>query len=126
MQKWQPAVYQNRKVSAGYDIRMTLKPDSKTCANRIKEFESSYEMISEGMRLYQEDKKEEALVEYNKALELFPQNAEFLLLRGQVLIEMQRVQEACKDLKEVKRRLIDNVYNDLLPFICAEKTTEQE
>ncbi len=126
MDKWQPAVYQNRKVTTGYDIRLTMTPDSKACANRIEEFESSYEILAEGIRLYGEDKKEEALVEYNKALALFPQNAEFLLLRGQALLEMQRVEEACKDLKEVKRRLIDNVYNNLIPLICIEKEPSPE
>ena len=125
MFKWQPAIYNGKQVSTGYNIRLTLSPTSEACKNRINQFEESYEFANEGIQLYEEKKVDEAIVAYSKALELFPQNAEFLLLRGQALFETERIEEACIDLKEVKRRLIDNVYNKLLPIVCLEKTKEE-
>jgi len=129
MSKWQPATYQGRNITTGYDIRLTLSPTSDGCKDRITQFDESYEKALNGIQLVEEDKREEAVVAYTEALNLFPENAEFLLLRGQVLFELQRLEEACRDLKKVQDRLIKNVYTNLLPAICPEKEeveTEEE
>ena len=118
MAKWTPAKYKGRSVTSAYDIRLAFKPNTPACKGALDNFTKSYELVDEGIKLYQEKSVEQAVEKYNAALALFPQNAEFLLLRGQAFIDLRRIDEACADLTQVKRRLIKTVYNDIIPLIC--------
>lgn len=120
MSKWTPAIYQGRKVSSAYNIRMNFKPNTAACKTQVDNFAKAYELADEGVKLFEAQSIEEAIEKYNAALALFPENAEFLILRGQAFFELQRIGEACTDLQKVKGRLIHTVYNNILPMICVD------
>ncbi|MEM8907730.1 MAG: TonB family protein [Bacteroidota bacterium] len=119
MFKWDPAVYQGRKVSSAYDIRIAFKPTTATCKDQLDNFEKAYLLADEGAQFFNTDSIGAAIEKYDAALNLFPENVEFLLLRGQAYLEQKRIEEACEDLQKIKRRLIKTIYNDLLPMICG-------
>lgn len=117
--KWTPATYEGRPVPAAYDINLTFLPTEKEkCKMEIDKYAQANQVLQEGAQLYDEEKVEEGLAKMTEAVLLFPDNAEFLYIRGQAYLELNRMAEACADLSRVKEILSVNWYDSLLPIIC--------
>ena len=68
--------------------------------------------------MYNEGKKEEGLAKLSEAIDLFPQNANFRYLRGQIYLNEKQNEKACEDLQIAKRVLAGSFLDSLLPLIC--------
>ena len=115
--KWKAAVYQGKSVNGTHDVRMTFKPTYK-CLEIVENYNAATSMLEEGLVLFESEKVDEAIEKFNGAIELFPENPEFLAFRGQALIEAERLGEACSDLKKVRELLYVPWYDQVLPYLC--------
>lgn len=121
MGKWQPATYDGRLVPTTTDIRLTFVPtDTVACASQIARYEQANVLVAEGAQLYEQDQKEEGLARISEGIALFPGNAEFHYIRGQIYMNDNQMSEACTDLTEVKRILAVGWFDNILPLICTQ------
>ena len=65
-------------------------------------------------------------VKLTAALNLFPDNAEYLSLRGQAYLKLDKKTEACADLRKAKETLFSTWYDNLLPILCKEEQEEEK
>lgn len=116
--QWTPATRNGKAVPAPYDISLTFLPEGQQCQQRISEWEKAVDMADEGSRMYNEGQKEDGLAKLTAAIDLFPNNANFLYMRGQAYLNMDRKEEACADFQKVNQMVYIEVVRELLPLIC--------
>lgn len=116
--KWTPAKYQGRAVPAIYEIPVLFEPKDARCAAKVESFKRAGQLAEEGLALFNEGKKEEGLAKLSGAIGLFPENANFRYMRGQIYLNEKQLEAACEDLKVVKRVLGTSFLDNLLPLIC--------
>ncbi|MEM1124640.1 MAG: TonB family protein, partial [Bacteroidota bacterium] len=104
--QWDIAEYEGRKVPAAYSMRMNFEPTAAKCATKITQFEEAQQIAVTGSNLFNEGKKEEGIVELSKAIELFPNNAEYLYARGNAYLDMKNYLGACEDFTKAKEILL--------------------
>lgn len=116
--QWKPAVYHERKVPATFDLSLTFLPEGDKCKTKVDQYNNAVELANEGSRLYNEGQKEEGLAKLSEALTIFPDDGNFLLMRGQAYLDSKMYPEACADL--YKGREISSVtwFDTILPLIC--------
>jgi TonB family protein len=116
--QWEPAIYKGRKVPAAVEYRVNFLPKSGPCTGKVASLEKARTLANEGLNLYEAEQKEEGLAKLNEAVSLFPENAEFKYLRGQMLIDLQRFDEACPDYRYVRKTLNIPEVDQLSIIIC--------
>jgi TonB family protein len=116
--KWKVATFENRKVPAAYDFTLYFEPTAPKCKPAVERFLRAATLAEEGSTLFNDDKKEEGLEKMTQAIALFPGNANFLYLRGQAYLEMNRLEEACADLTQAQDIALTDWYSGILPVIC--------
>lgn len=116
--KWNPAVYQGRPVPAAYDLSMYFQPTAATCQRVVENYQSAIQLANDGQQLISEEKTEEGLAKLSQAIELFPDNATFLFMRGQAYLDLNRLPEACTDLNKAQSIALNDWYSGVLPIIC--------
>jgi hypothetical protein len=116
--RWEYAEYKGKQVPTSMNIRVAMKPDAAQCKNTLNNFEVAYAKINEAIS--QSDKKEydNSLKNFDEAIRLLPYNMETYYLRGLIYMNMQRNDDACKDLSRVKQNLNVNWVDNILPLIC--------
>ena len=70
------------------------------------------------MELFGEGEQEAGLEKMTEAVTMFPKDANFLYLRGQAYLEMNRMDEACADLSQARDIALVNWFDGILPIIC--------
>lgn len=116
--QWTPAVRKGREVPSSCEVAVTFMPDAAKCQQVITNYDRANALAQEGSDLFNEGKQEEGVKKLNEALALFPDNANFLYLRGQAYMNMQRMTEACADFKKVQSMAVIDVVSQLIPVIC--------
>lgn len=116
--QWTPATRNGKVVPASYDISLTFLPEGEKCKQRIAEWQKAMALAETGSQLYNAGQKEEGLAKLTEAINLFPNNAYFLYLRGQAYLNMNRKDEACEDFQKVNQMVFIQVVRELLPLIC--------
>ncbi len=116
--KWKPAIRKGKEVPASLDLGVFFRPDAAKCAQRISQYETAIQLADEGSNLFNEGKQEEGILKLNEALQLFPNNANFLYLRGHAYMKMDKLTEACADFRKVQSMTYIDVVNKLIPLIC--------
>lgn len=116
--KWKPATRKGKEVPASLDMSVSFRPDDAKCAQRISQYETANQLADEGSKLFNEGKQAEGIQKLNEALQLFPNNANFLYLRGQAYMKMEKLAEACADFRKVQSMSYIDVVNQLIPLIC--------
>lgn len=116
--QWTAAKFKEESVGTIYQIPISFRPKGERCMAVVDSFEKAKKIAGEGNALYEEDRLEEALVKWNEAIALFPENTEFLYARGQAYLSANRMEEACQDLTKVKETLVVNWFDPILPLIC--------
>src|SRR5690606_17257439 len=114
---WKPARFQGRTVNSTTDIKLIFKPQYD-CEEEIANYSKATAMLQEAIELFEADSLEQSIEKFSAAVNLFPENAEFLALRGQAYIEANQLENACLDLKKVRALMQVNWYDQFLPFIC--------
>ncbi len=129
--KWAPAIRGDKEVSTLYSMRVPFKPSSSVkldtlCTNRIQAFDEAAQLAFQGEDDFNSGNKEEAFAKWNEAIEKFPGNAEFLLLRGQAALESGDFETACSDFAEAKAILgVAGWVEQMLFWTCLEMEKEK-
>lgn len=116
--KWKPAVYEGHPVPATYDLTLYFEPTAPSCKTVIDNFKRATDLANEGSQLFNDGKQDEGLEKMTEAVALFPNNANFLFLRGQAYLDMNRLEEACADLSRARGIALNDWYSGVLPIIC--------
>ncbi len=116
--QWEVATYEGRKVPASYDVALYFEPTDPACGLVIDDFKRANELANEGAALFNEGSQEEGIAKMSEAIDLFPDNASFLAMRGQAFIDMNRLEEACQDLTRAQEITLTGWYKNILPIIC--------
>jgi TonB family protein len=130
--KWEAAKYQERSVPTTVDLRMGFIPsDTEGCKSELVQFEQANALAVESIQLYEAEDMEGSITKITEALALQPRNAEYLALRGQSYVDLERYGEACQDLFLARQVLGTSSFDQLLMIICrmekeGEETTEIE
>lgn len=116
--KWIPAEFEGRKVPAAFDLSMTFLPESSVCATTVAEYEKAAGLMNEGSSLADEEQYDEAIDKMTQALEIFPYDGQFRIIRGQTYMDANRLGEACLDLSLARRIALVDWFDSMLPLIC--------
>ncbi len=116
--KWKPAVFEGRNVPAAFDITMNFAPEDAACKMIVDQYKEATDKVNEGAKLYNDGKKEEGIALMSEAIELFPEDANFLLARGQAYLDMSSFDEACSDISTARRIALIRWYDNVLNLIC--------
>ncbi len=115
--QWKVATFQGKAVNGTHDVRITFKPTYK-CADIIENYDKAIKHVEEGIDLFESEQLVQAIEKFTVAVDLFPENPEFLAFRGQAFLEAERIEEACADLSKVRDLLYVPWYDQVLPLIC--------
>lgn len=116
--KWTPAEYQGKKVAAAFDMSMPFVPTAAACKQKVADYEKATAIANEGAELFSAEKQEEGIAKMTEALQEFPNDAAFLLMRGQAYLDRNELGKACEDLSKARRIALVDWYDSLLPYIC--------
>lgn len=119
--KWKAATRKGREVPSAYDFSVTFLPKAAACQQDITNFEKANQAAEEGSRFFNEGKQDEGIAKLSEAIQLFPENANFLYLRGQAYMNMDRLNEACEDFTKVRGIVSIPLVEQLTPIVCNEK-----
>ncbi len=117
---WDPAGLNGRAVPTAYDLTIHFKPTESHCASKISDYEKAEGLAGDSLSFFNEGKQEEGIAKITEAIDIFPENANYLYIRGQAYLALERMDEACMDLTKVKDVLSIGLVNNLLPIICKE------
>jgi len=119
--QWTSAVYDSIPVHAFHSIRAVFSPKAEGCKTEASNFLAANEMARQGEIRYIQKDIESALVQWGKAIDLFPENAEFRLLRGQALMDRGIMKaQCCEDLTIAGQHVpLDPILSSVLPLVCA-------
>lgn len=125
--KWQAAKYEGRPVPASFQLTMAFSPENDACKSTVEKYNQAIVLAEEGSILFNEseDKREAGIAKMSEALALFPDDGNFLILRGQAYMDMNRLSEACEDLSKAREITLLDWYDNLLPFLCRPATEEK-
>ncbi len=115
---WVPATYRGRAVPTSYMLYLFFEPQGDDCAPLKVQYEQAQQDATEGLKLFNEDKKEEGLALLTKAIEAFPNNANFRYTRAQMYMDMEEMEKACEDLSVVRENMVLPMVEQLYPLIC--------
>ena len=116
--KWTAAERNGRKVPTVTDFRLFFENESENCRTLRSDFERAETLANEGEALYNEGNTEEGLQKINEALDLFPENTNFLYLRGQIYMTEKDFERACEDFTKVRNTLTSSPVEDFYQLIC--------
>jgi TonB family protein len=116
--KWKVAKYKGAPVPAAYNISLTFVPTVPSCKSQVDRYQQAAEIINAGSDLFTKGEKDAGIAKMDEAIALFPNDANFLYVRGQAYLEQNKFPEACRDLSRVKQLASVNWFDTLLPVIC--------
>ena len=116
--RWDVAVFEGRKVPAAYEISLTFFPEREACKAVVADYDLAVAALDEGIALYNEEKTAEGIAKMTEAVNRFPNNANFLLSRGQAYMNTNQFAEACSDLRKAKEIAQINWFDNILPLLC--------
>lgn len=116
--KWNAAVFEGRKVPAAYDLSMYFQPTTAACETKVEDYNKASNLMDEGLKMFEEGQEEEALAKMTEAVDMFPNDAGFLYLRGQTYLDANRLPEACQDLTRARDIALTDWFDGVLPIIC--------
>lgn len=122
--KWKVATFQEKRVPASYDITLSFVPKANSCQTIVDRYNSAIQIINEGAKLYNEGEIDPGLEKMSSAVDMFPSDAEFLMIRGQAYLDNNDFSKACEDLTKVKNIATVDWYDDLLRLICKASPDE--
>jgi TonB family protein len=116
---WSPGEYNGRPVSSAYDVSFTFAPESEACKVVIDQYNDAIAMMTEGQELAQDSMTLDAgLAKMDVAIDLFPRDGRFRIIRGQLRMDNNRLTGACEDLSLAKEIALIDWYDSVLPLLC--------
>lgn len=115
---WKPATYKGRDVPSAFDITLNFTPEAAHCQTIVSNYEKALELANQGLTAYNEGKQEDGIELMTQAIDMFPNNGNFLLMRGQAYMDMKKYPEACADLTKAQEISLVDWFKGILPVIC--------
>lgn len=116
--KWKIAKYKGALVPSAYSIDLTFIPEVASCKEKVDIYQKASQLVNEGSELFDKGEKDAGIAKMTEGVALFPNDANFLYVRGQAYLEQNKFPEACKDLTRVKQLASVDWFDNLLPVIC--------
>lgn len=116
--KWTSARRNGREVPVAVDLTVRFASENAVCADYIEKYNAAEKLATEGETAYNAGEKETGLEKINQAIEMFPQNANFLYLRGQIYMAEKDFVKACEDFTVVRNTLTVSPVEDFFGIIC--------
>lgn len=117
--KWSPAEYEGKKVTSAYDLSFSFAPTTEGCKETVAAYNEAINSINEGQVLLQDTLTiDEGLAKLDLAVEAFPADGRFRILRGQARMDNNRLDGACEDLRLAKQIALIDWFDGVLPLIC--------
>lgn len=115
---WNPATRKGRQVPSSVELTTVFRPDAGHCPQAIEKYENATALAQEGSDVFNEGLQEEGVAKLTEALAMFPNNANFLYLRGQAYMNMNKLTEACQDFQKVRGIVYLDIVERMIPLIC--------
>ncbi len=119
--QWKSATYRGRDVPSAFDITLNFTPEADHCKTVISNYEKALGLANQGATAFNEGKQDEGIDLLSQALDMFPNNGNFLLVRGQAYLDMKKYPEACADLTKAQEIALVDWFKGILPVICKQK-----
>lgn len=116
---WIPAEYGGKAVNATLPLRVVFKSDAPKCADINEKFDQAMLLADEGATLLEQEKTDEAIQKWTKALELQPDNCEVLYYRGTAYMNQNKKEDACKDYNRIKEIIGITWFEDIRRLVCG-------
>jgi hypothetical protein len=116
---WIPAEYEGKPVNSTMPLRVVFKSDATTCAAINEKFDQAMLLADEGATLLEQEKTEEAIDKWTRALVLQPDNCEILYYRGTAFMNQNKKEEACKDYNRIKEIIGITWFEDIRRLVCG-------
>ncbi|NJB84643.1 TonB family protein [Lewinella marina] len=124
--QWIAAEYEGRKVTSAYDVSVTFAPTDPGCGYIIDQYNEALALMQDAQVLVRDSTKAaEGLEKMDRAVELFPRDGRFRILRGQARLDNNQLGGACEDLTLAKQIALVDWYDSVLPLICRLSPKEE-
>ena len=124
--KWIAAEYQGRKVASAYDVSVTFAPTDPGCEYVINDYNAALQLMQDAQSLVADSTTLDAgLAKMSEAIEMFPRDGRFRILRGQARLDHNLLAGACEDLRLAKEIALVDWYDSVLPLICRLPENEE-
>ena len=117
--KWTPATYEGKQVTSVYPIRVEFRPTSAGCKTKVDEYDATLLEVEKAIAMHDEGKSEEGITVMNKAIEVAPNNTEWLYFRGVMNLNLKNNDLACEDFQKIRNILVYPWYEKWIDVICA-------
>lgn len=117
--KWIPATYEGKAVTSAYPIRVEFRPTSAGCKTKVDQYEATLLEVEKAVTLHDEGKSAEGIAIMDKAIELAPNNTEWLYFRGVMNLNLKNNDLACEDFQRIRNILTVPWYEKWIDVICA-------
>lgn len=122
---WSPAEYEGRQVTTAYDVSFTFAPETDKCKAQIDAYNEAIGLIAEGQQLVRDTLTLSAgLEKMDLAVEQFPSDGRFRIIRGQTRMDNNMLSGACEDLTLAKNIALIDWYDSVLPLLCRQYEEE--
>lgn len=116
---WSPAEYNGKPVTAAYDVSFTFAPESEACQASIEAYNQAIDLMTAGQQLAMDSTTlTTGLEKMSQAIDMFPRDGRFRIIRGQLLMDNNMLATACEDLTLAKEIALIDWYDSVLPLIC--------
>jgi len=123
---WTPAEYEGRPVTAAYDVSFTFAPETENCRAALADYNEAIAVMTEGQRLVTDSLTlASGLQKMDLAVNRFPRDGRFRIIRGQTRMDNNMLLEACEDLTLAKQISLIDWYDSVLPLLCREFKEEE-
>ena len=117
--QWSPAEFEGRRVLSAYDISVYFLPTNTACAQTVADYNTALRDSERAAVLATDSTTlDQGLQLLDRAIDRFPRDGRFRIVRGQMLLDNNRLGEACTDLRLAKEIALVDWYDSLLPVIC--------
>ena len=124
--KWRPAEYEGRAVISALDVPMIMLPTKDSCATTAAAYRTALEAAERGSLLVQDSTQYAAgITALTQAVDAFPRDARFRILRGQAQLDANELAEACTDLRIGREESGLDWYDSVLQLICRQPSPEE-
>ena len=126
--KWQAGTYDGKPVHVVYDLYAKFFPKGNGCEKVAADFKTADVKITAGNKKYLANDFEGALTDWNAAIDLFPNNAAFRLIRGQALLDRNHnAVQCCEDLTMAQEKTtLDPLTAGALTIICKQAAQQED
>jgi TonB family protein len=116
---WVPATFDGRPVNTLVPVRFVFKSPASTCLDANYQFDKAQQLGWEALELMESDKLDLAIDKLTQAIEIQPNNSEWLYYRGTNFLNKEMRTEACADFNAVKSKLGFTWFEGIRKLMCG-------